>query len=227
MGKPAAVSLVVTLGAAAAFAPLAGRAETVRPGEPSDNIELGLFGHTTPEVLKRAKADPYAIPARRNCDAIEREIVALDEVLGPDADAPAHKTAMRARANRLIGQAMRGMIPHRDVVRIVTGADRRDKALNEAAMAGWARRGFLRGMELDRGCPTSMAAAPSTSPSADQGAARDASAVAKSEEPAALAPITPADDAAPQPAAETKPVEHRTLLHTLSAAASSAVAFTR
>jgi hypothetical protein len=126
----------------------------VRPGEPSDSIGLGLIGHDTPEVLKLAKADPYAAPTSPACDTIPREIAALDAVLGPDADTPAQKTKMRARANRLISQALRSTIPHRDVVRFVTGADRRDKALNSAAMAGWARRGFLKGMEVNLGCPS-------------------------------------------------------------------------
>jgi hypothetical protein len=153
MRSLAALNMTAALTLAAASAPLAGHAETVRPGEASDSIGLGLIGHETPEVLKHAKADPYAAPAAPACETIPHEIAALDEVLGPDADTPAQKTKMRARANRLISQALRSTIPHRDVVRFVTGADRRDKALNQAAMAGWARRGFLKGMEVNLGCP--------------------------------------------------------------------------
>jgi hypothetical protein len=153
----AAVTASVAL-AALALAPLAGRAETIRPGEPNDNIDwtLGLFGHSVPEVLRTAKADPYAAPAAPPCETIPRELAALDAVLGPDADAPAAKLKMRARAEHLAVQGMmqgvRGMIPHRDWIRFATGAGRKDKALNDAAMAGWARRGFLKGMEVNLGC---------------------------------------------------------------------------
>jgi hypothetical protein len=158
MRSLAALNMTAALALVATSAPLVGHAETVRPGEPSDSIGLGLIGHETPEVLKHAKADPYAAPAAPACETIPNEIAALDEVLGPDADTPAQKTKMRARANRLISQALRSSIPHRDVVRFVTGADRRDKALNQAAMAGWARRGFLKGMEVNLGCPSQAVA---------------------------------------------------------------------
>lgn len=43
-------------------------------------------------------------------------------MLGPDADQPA------------------------------TGANRKDNALGDTAMAGWARRGFLKGLEINLGC---------------------------------------------------------------------------
>jgi hypothetical protein len=188
MRSLAALNMSAAFAATVVAAPLVVRAEPVRPGEPSSAIELGLFGHETPEVLKEAKADPYAAPRAVNCRSLAQEISALDDVLGPDADMPSEKTRMRARANRLIGQALRGVIPHRDVVRFVTGADRRDKALNQAAMAGWARRGFLRGMEVSLHCADSHV----EKAVASTGEARDAAATAQARAPIALEPIAPA-----------------------------------
>lgn len=154
--RPAAANLVLAAAAAAVFAaPAAASAEVVRPGEAAG---LGLFGPNVPEVLKAAKADPYAQPASSACDGVAREIAALDAVLGPDADAPAQRVRIRTRAERLVFQAARGFIPHRDIVRFVTGAGRRDKALSEAIMAGWARRGYLRGLGASHGCAAPEAA---------------------------------------------------------------------
>ena len=170
---------------ATALAPVAARAGAVRPDEShDDDWTLGLVGHGVPDVLKAAKRDPYAAPVAPACETIPREIAALDAVLGPDADSPAEKVRMRARAEKLVFQGLRSMIPHRDVVRFVTGAQRRDKALNAAAMAGWARRGFLKGMEVNLGCG---AAAPAVAAAAEVG-----------EPVAATAPA--ALDSAPLPA---------------------------
>lgn len=199
MWTPGALAVTAALSLAAASAPVVGRTETVRPGEPSDGIELGLWGHDTPEALRKAKADPYAAPASPACETIPREIAALDEVLGPDADEPLQKTRMRARANRLVGQALRGFIPHRDVVRFVTGADKRDKALNQAAMAGWARRGFLRGMEINLGCNGHGTGEQVAAAHAETGLARD---VSVRTGPVTLGSIRPIETAEAQPLGE-------------------------
>jgi hypothetical protein len=44
------------------------------------------------------------------------------------------------------------MIPYRGYVRFITRADSKDKALQAAATAGYARRGFLRGLEAHLRC---------------------------------------------------------------------------
>ena len=157
MRVPGAATITAAIAAAACLcAPLAARGETIRPGEKNSDWTFGLLGHGVPDVLKAAKADPYAAPVAPACETIPREIAALDEVLGPDADAPVLRVNLRARAEKLMVQGIRqgigGMIPHRDWIRLATGAGRKDKALNEAAMAGWARRGFLKGLEVNLGC---------------------------------------------------------------------------
>lgn len=196
MRSPGAATLTAAaVLAVAVCTPLAGRAATIRPGE-TDNRDwtLGLIGHGVPDVLKTARADPYAAPAAPACETIPREIAALDEVLGPDSDAPAVKTKMRVRAEGLVMQGIRGFIPHRDWIRFATGAGRRDKALNEAAMAGWARRGFLKGMEINLGCPERPASARRELRDGSAAKPTDA-AVAGAEAPVLLrASATPAAD---------------------------------
>jgi len=154
-GAVLAVGSVMLLTAPAAYA------EPIRPGEEA-TFDLGILPPSTPDVLKQAASAPYVAPVAAGCDGIAHEIAALDAVLGPDADAP-RKGGLDA--TRFVGQAVKSLIPYRSVVRVVTGADRKQKERDAAAMAGWARRGYLKGLQANQGCPgataqTVVAAAP-------------------------------------------------------------------
>ena len=129
-------------------------AETVRPGE-EPTFALGILPASTPEVLRQAASAPYVAPVGSDCAGIAHEIAALDAVLGPDADAPRKGGA---DAGKVVGQAVKSLIPYRSVVRIVTGADRKQRERDQAAMAGWARRGYLKGLQAGQGCPGGQAA---------------------------------------------------------------------
>jgi len=118
----------------------------VRPGE---TLGLGLRGAQVPELLKAVAADPYRAPAAPACETIPAELKALDDVLGADAGQP------RKHRSQVVKWAMgsvRGMVPYRGVVRFLTRADQHDHALMDATMAGFARRGFLRGLEANLRC---------------------------------------------------------------------------
>jgi hypothetical protein len=137
-----------SLAAAVSLAALATAAQAgpVRIGETQG---LGLLGASTPDILQKAKDDPYAPPAEPACRTVPAEIDALNAVLGPDADQPQKKTN---HAAKWVGGAIRGLIPHRDVIRFLTGAGKKDDALKQAAMAGWARRGYLKGLAKTLDC---------------------------------------------------------------------------
>jgi len=154
--RAAPTTLMVAV-AVLAVAPVAARAEVVKPGQEQG---LGLLPGDIPDVLKTAKADPYAAPPAPACESIPREIATLDTVLGPDADAPPQKTKAANQAGDLMTDAVKSLIPHRGVVRLLTGASRRDKQRADAAMAGWTRRGYLKGMYLNLGCAEREAGAP-------------------------------------------------------------------
>lgn len=143
----------LALGGVLVFAGAPAGAE-VRPGETQG---LGLLGPEVPPVLKAVATDPYRAPAEPACQSIPQELAALNEVLGPDADQPT-KEKSRAVAN-LMGGAVRSLIPYRSVVRFITRAGDRDKALTNAVMAGYARRGFLRGLEANLHCAERLDAA--------------------------------------------------------------------
>ena len=184
-------------------------AEPVRPGEES-TFDLGILPPSTPDVLKEAASAPYVAPAGEDCESVAREIAALDAVLGPDADAP---MPSGGGAGKFVGQAVKSLIPYRSVVRLVTGADRKQRQRNEAAMAGWARRGYLKGVQATRACPgataaPTVAAAPPT-PDVEPAGVAAADASAQAIPAAETAPISaesqPAIDpgrvSAPEPTA--------------------------
>src|SRR2546422_3036369 len=51
--------------------------------------DLNLVHASIPAVLVDAQKRPYVAPADQSCTALAAEVRALDEVLGPDLDAPA------------------------------------------------------------------------------------------------------------------------------------------
>src|SRR5689334_7712851 len=77
---------VTAVAVAALAAALATGAHAADPLHPDNTLSLGLWGHDTPDILKKAKADPYAAPAEPVCQSLPAEIDALNEALGPDAD---------------------------------------------------------------------------------------------------------------------------------------------
>lgn len=150
-----------TLGLLAACAGLLlGACATTRSLPPSSQAEragaaieqpfrdLSLLQEVAPEALIRAAAAPYK-PAS-DCAALRAEIVELDKVLGPDVDEP-----QPAAGSTLVADLIGGAIglPFRGVVRQVTGAAARDRALRAGVLAGMARRGFLKGAASRMACP--------------------------------------------------------------------------
>jgi len=165
--KVAQLAALAAVGALAGMPPAA-TAQQVHPGEQRG---LGLTGPSIPDVLKVIAANPYKAPAEPACETIPAEILALDQVLGADADeAKPKKSYVVSYAERMAGGAIRGMVPYRGAIRFLTGADHKDHELMDAARAGWARRGFLRGLEANLECAphVTVAAAPaSAAPAAD------------------------------------------------------------
>jgi hypothetical protein len=137
------IGMLATAGMAVLMA--TGATAQVTPGSQQG---LGLTGADIPPLLKTVQADPYRAPASPACESIPQEILALDQVLGPDVDGQQRKTG---KVHMAMNYA-RGMIPYRGYVRFLTRADSKDKALQTAVTAGVARRAFLRGLEAHMRC---------------------------------------------------------------------------
>jgi hypothetical protein len=114
--------------------------------------DLGIDARDVPEVLQGAARDPYSTAGLDSCDALVSEIAQLDMVLGADYDI-AEDTGEKRLSQGRIGQSIVGsIIPFRGIVREATGAAGADRTLRAAYTAGMARRAFLKGWGLGRGC---------------------------------------------------------------------------
>jgi hypothetical protein len=113
--------------------------------------DLGLRGTKIPPVLQLAVADPYDMNGLRTCAQISAAVSELDIVLGPDRDIPQDR-AEKLSAGRVAQAAVGSFIPFRGIIREVSGANKRQRAVDDAVEAGTARRSFLKGYGQARGC---------------------------------------------------------------------------
>jgi hypothetical protein len=131
--------------------------------------DLNVVRADIPEVLRAAAAAPYAPPADTSCPALAAGIQALDEVLGPDLDAPSGKggpSLLERGEDAATGALQRtaeGVIPFRGWIRKLSGAERYARQVSAAITAGGVRRGFLRGLAAGKAC---VATAPAKAASA-------------------------------------------------------------
>ena len=155
-------------------APKAEPSESTRAMTSSDVGRSGLEGAVTtplrdanliraeiPEVLTRAVVNPYARPAKLTCAALRPEITALNDALGEDFDEAAVKEdGTRSTAYGLVSSAVADVIPMRGWLRKLSGAEKHDKRVQEAILAGAARRGYLKGLGQSKGCKAPSAPRP-------------------------------------------------------------------
>jgi len=127
--------------------------------------DLNVVRAEIPDALKAAAAAPYALPADASCSGIAAGIRALDEVLGPDLDAPTTggNTGLLDRGEDAAAGALQrtaeGVIPFRGWVRKLSGAERYAHQVSAAITAGGVRRGFLRGLAVAKSCVAAPAKA--------------------------------------------------------------------
>jgi hypothetical protein len=148
---------------------IAGAAAAQQPAEPSkrsDTVstaeriasqparDVGASKTTVPPVLQEAIAAPYSTASTGSCLQLARGVARLSYVLGPDFGAGAQTNENRAsRIAQAGGQTLvNSLLPFRGLVREVSGAAPAERRLNAAIDAGYARRGFLRGLQQARKC---------------------------------------------------------------------------
>ncbi|HQT51876.1 MAG TPA: hypothetical protein PKX06_00100 [Phenylobacterium sp.] len=136
--------------------------DTFRDAAMAPLEDLNLKQKGIPDVLLRARADPYDMEGLSRCEPIAGEIGRLDAALGPDLDeAPPPDT--RTRAEKVGGaikdagiselrSESRSLLPFRGWVRKLTGAARHDKKVQAAIRAGEVRRGYLKGVGMRMNC---------------------------------------------------------------------------
>jgi hypothetical protein len=117
-------------------------------------VDIGAKKVAIPPVLQRAAVNPYATTGMANCAQIKSGIGDLSAVLGPDFRAGANTPENRAGKLAEAGgkTLVNGLLPFRGLVREISGAAPAQRRLNAAISAGYARRGFLRGVAVARKC---------------------------------------------------------------------------
>lgn len=121
----------------------------------ANSVAEPFDGKEVPAKLLAIQADPYSLEGLGKCAAIGREITELDAVLGPDVNQTVDKSRGKKReetAGRVAGSVAGSVIPFRGLIGEVTGANAERRRYAEAIYAGTVRRGFLKGVGLERRC---------------------------------------------------------------------------
>ena len=120
--------------------------------------DLNLVRADIPPVLAAAQKAPYGLPADRSCEALAKDVRALDAALGADLDTPAtaaNPSLVERGGDAAMGavsNAATGIVPFRGWVRKLTGAERYAKEVAAAIAAGTIRRAYLKGLGQAAAC---------------------------------------------------------------------------
>ena len=131
--------------------------------------DLNLVKTQVPPVLAALNGYPYGPPTEAGCEALAKEIAALDEVLGSDLDAAAVAGKRgRSLAAKTLTQAAHSLVPYRSWVRKLSGAEKRDAQFAAALITGTTRRAYLKGLGSAQGCAPPAAPLPEPPPAEPQ-----------------------------------------------------------
>lgn len=142
--------------------------------------DLNLVRTDVPAILQQARKTAYAKPENPSCETLAKEIHDLDLVLGADLDT----VRVDAKGNVLdkgaeeLGNATvgalksftSGIIPFRSWIRKLSGADRHEREVGAAGVAGIVRRAYLKGIAQASNCyiePMKLQADPANEVSKD------------------------------------------------------------
>lgn len=113
--------------------------------------DLNVKKDGIPPALEAAAANPYSTEGLTSCAAVTRAVQELDTLLGPDFDL-GEKRAKGVTAGKVAESVVGGLIPFRGLIREASGAASAERRLQVAIFAGATRRGFLKGLGVQRGC---------------------------------------------------------------------------
>ncbi|MDR6833552.1 MULTISPECIES: hypothetical protein [unclassified Sphingopyxis] len=150
----AALSVAALAASAAAYAQQ-GAPEDSTIKDTANQVTEPFDGKEIPPKLLAIQERPYSLAGLGKCAAIIGEINELDTVLGPDVNEQVDKDRAKKReetAGRVVGNVAGSIIPFRGLIGEVTGANAERRRYALAVYAGTVRRGFLKGVGLERGC---------------------------------------------------------------------------
>lgn len=116
--------------------------------------DVGVAKAKIPPPLARAVDGPYGLEGLKTCKQLAAAIEELNGALGPDfhAGTKYHENHAIKLAEAGGKTVVNSLIPFRGLVREVSGAAPADRRFQAAVDTGYARRGFLRGVYLNRRC---------------------------------------------------------------------------
>ena len=165
-----AVCALWATAASAAQSPSApATAEPAKPAEPSAFVQgrdraaeiatqptrdVGMHKAKIPPSLVKAVESPYGLAGLKTCRQLATEISDLNGAIGSDFEAGTkyhenHAVKLAEAGGKAV---VNSLIPFRGIVREVSGAAPADRRYDAAVNMGYARRGFLRGVYLQRRC---------------------------------------------------------------------------
>ncbi|WOK37038.1 hypothetical protein [Sphingomonas sp. C3-2] len=120
--------------------------------------DIGVVRTEVPPLLQAVVENPYSTEGVKTCKQLADAVHELNAVLGEDFGVGRENNENRfGKFAEAGGKAIvNSLIPFRGLVREVTGAGPAERRRDAAIAAGFARRGFLRGMHQNRGCKTAL-----------------------------------------------------------------------
>ncbi len=149
-----AIAISLLAGPASAYAQQ-GAPEESTIKDTANDVTEPFDGKEVPPKLLAIQENPYSLDGMGKCAAIIREVGELNEVLGADVNEQVDKSRAKKReetAGRVAGTVAGSIIPFRGLIGEVTGANAERRRYALAVYAGTVRRGFLKGVGLERGC---------------------------------------------------------------------------
>lgn len=125
--------------------------------------DLNMMPRELPQKLLSVQQSPYDTHQLETCAAMAQEVRTLDVLLPADVDAVTYGYAPRNVGEVILdtgGAMIVGMMPFRGIVRAVSGAEAAEARRRFAINAGEARRSFIKGLGLARGCAPPAAPGP-------------------------------------------------------------------
>ena len=140
--------------------------------------DLNIIRAKIPPALLEAHDDPFAVPGEQPCAALEDAITDLDHALGPNGNGNGSVIGNgngsgngeqngkegdsslvdkgTSKAGEATVDALRrtaeGLVPFREWVRKLSGAERHSKLVADSVAAGLIRRAYLKGIKVGRNC---------------------------------------------------------------------------
>jgi len=121
----------------------------------TDSVTKPIKADDIPPKLLQIQDSPYSLKGLARCSALRREILELNDVLGPDVNEKVRRSKAKKRrktASRVAGGVASSFVPFGSVIGEVSGANKKRRKYNRAVYAGTVRRGFLKGVGLKQGC---------------------------------------------------------------------------